>query len=108
MNRYADPYGDWRDIEVRALGELHAAVREHRSRGNACRTCGQPATDTEWRAVCELAGVPFGADTGWRRCPRCIGQARAADREANKRIRAHEPIRPARPPLGLRISRGGE
>ena len=35
MNRYAEPYGDWRDIEVRALGELHAAVHEHRSTNQA-------------------------------------------------------------------------
>jgi hypothetical protein len=105
MSLYGGPSGDWRDIEAQALGQLKATIR---STDHACRTCGKPVTDTEWRAVCELAGVPFGADTGWRRCARCIGQARAADREANKRIRAHEPIRPARPPLGLRISRGGD
>jgi hypothetical protein len=108
MRRYAEPYGDWRDVEAGALGELHAAVHEQRSTNQACRSCGRPVTDREWGAICELAGVSFGADAGWRRCPHCIGQARAADHEANKHIRARESIRPARPPLGLRVISGGE
>jgi hypothetical protein len=95
-----EPYGDWRDLEVRALGQLRAAIGEHRSTGQACRSCGRSVSDEAWRAICEIAGVDYRADVGWRRCGRCIGQARKAD--GDTRRRAPTPL--ARPPLGIRLN----
>ena len=65
-----------------------------------CRICHTVVPDPEWRAVCELSGLPVGRDPGMRSCARCLRQ----QREANAAIaRENERRVPSRPPIGLRV-----
>jgi hypothetical protein len=65
-----------------------------------CRICHTVVPAPEWRAVCELSGLPVLRDPGMRTCARCLRQQREANaafaRENQRRV-------PSRPPIGLRV-----
>jgi hypothetical protein len=91
--------GHWSDPGPAPLAAAKAA------RGRECRSCGIVVPDAAWAAVCDLNGIEFKRDAGMRTCPRCIRDQRNTGREEGKRSRSSTP---SRPPLGLRITRGGD
>lgn len=66
-------------------------------------------SNPEWQAICELRRVPFDASCTERVCAKCVGKALEAERwlqrECERLDQRDRDAQPARPPLGLRISR---
>jgi hypothetical protein len=81
------------------MGQLEALIR--RAIESECRLCHTVVPDLEWRALCELWGVPAYRDPDRRICAKCVRQQREANaafaRENQRRI-------PSRPSIGLRVS----
>jgi hypothetical protein len=80
-------------------GKAILAAQDYR-----CRVCGIVVPDAAWAAVCDLNDLEYKRDAGMRTCPACIRKARGVKRGLDR----PRPSAPARPPLGLRITRGGE
>jgi hypothetical protein len=69
-----------------------------------CRICRTVVSDPEWRALCELWGLPACRDPGMRTCARCVRQQQEATRQAAEaRAREDEKRRQRPPPIGLKV-----
>jgi hypothetical protein len=78
-----------------------AAIR--RAIDSECRICHTVVSDPEWRAVCELSGLPARRDPGMRTCARCVRRQQEANRQAAEARAEDEKRRLRPPPIGLRV-----
>jgi hypothetical protein len=84
------------------MGQLEGLIR--RRIEAECRLCQAVVSDPEWRALCELWGLPAYRDPGLRICARCVRRQKEANRQAAEaRAREDEKRRQRPPPIGLRV-----
>jgi hypothetical protein len=88
---------------MRQLDPIATAIR--RQIESECRICHAVVSDQEWRALCELWGLPVRRDPGMRTCARCVRRQQEANRQvAEARAREDQKRRLRPPPIGLRVT----
>jgi hypothetical protein len=87
------------------MGQLDPIATAIRRRVESeCRLCHAVVSDSEWRTLCELRGLPAYHVPGLRICAKCVRREREANRQAAEaRAREDEKRRQRPPPIGLRV-----